>query len=315
MIQYDTQKWGDTFLKIIISFWWANNYRRLLAFIMLAATYTSIIIYVNKEVWNMGVHLDPVFFSLIGLILSLILVFRLNTAYDKWWEGRKNWGKLVNNCRTFSAYMHAVLTKDDTPNRKFFAAQIGNFCYALKGHLREGVEFSDFDDYKHDTQAEINKEGHIPHEISGLMFTRIHELVKEEKITEIDKLALKTQVENLLDILGVCERIKNTPIPWSHSSFIKLFVAFYLTALPFGLMDSFGYFAVPIAALMSFALAGVEIISEEIEEPFKTDPNDLPLTHLSGVIRTNVYTLLNVPFPPQHPIPDVSHAGRFKVTF
>ena len=118
----------------------------------------------------------------------------------------------------------------------------------------------------------------------------------------------------MLDVLGGCERILNTPIPFSHSSFFKSFIIIYIFSLPFGFVNAFLYFTIPATALISFALLGVEIISEEIEDPFGKDPNDLPLTHLSNLMRKNVYNLLMVPSHLPEVVEPIAGSKHFVIT-
>ena len=101
-------------------------------------------------------------------------------------------------------------------------------------------------------------------------------------------------LEKFVDILGACERIKKTPIPFSHSTFIKLFIITYLTILPFGLVDVFEYLTIPTVMIMGFALLGVEVISEEIENPFTMEANALPLASMGDGIRESTYEILHV---------------------
>jgi len=315
MIIYDTKRWGDTFLKILISFKRANNYRRLFKFILVAVVYSGTLAFINIEFIEYKFHLDPVFFSLMGLILSLILVFRLNSSYNKWWEGRQQWGSLINNCRTLSGYLNSIIDQGNKETRAYFAAQIANFCYGLKGHLREHIDYTEFDKTDTNYFENLKKAVHVPHKIATLILDKIIRIHKDKEIDDIDKLNLKPRIENMIDIMGACERIKNTPIPFSHSSFIKSSLSIYLLILPFGLINSFMYLTIPITAFMTFALVGIEIISEEIEEPFNTDPNDLPLTYLCGIIRSNVYGILGTDIPQSLKVEHSIDHPNFKVIF
>jgi putative membrane protein len=315
MVIYDTKKWGDTFLKILVSFRKANNYKRLLKFILISVVYSGLVTTINLELIHYKPKLDPVFFSLVGLILSLILVFRLNTSYNKWWEGSQQWGMLVNNSRTLSSYLHSIIDVKDKATRSYMAAQITNFSYSLKGHLRDQMDYHDFQETSPDYIEDLKKYGHLPHKISALLFAKIQELYKNQEISDIDKLIIKPQIENMIDILGACERIRNTPIPFSHSSFIKVSLVIYILILPFGLINSFMYLTIPVTALMTYALVGVEIISEEIEEPFNVDPNDLPLTYLCGIIKKNVYHVLEVELPNNELVNDTIEYANYKIHF
>ena len=126
------------------------------------------------------------------------------------------------------------------------------------------------------------------------MYTEVEDMYRQGMITDMDKNRLNERLQGFIDVLGACERIKKTPIPFSHSTFIKMFVVTYLFILPFGLVDVFGYLTIPAVLIMGFALLGVELISDEIENPFGLDANDLPLGSISDGIRESCYEILRV---------------------
>jgi putative membrane protein len=238
--------------------------------------------------------ISPLFFSMMGFVLSMFLVFRLNTAYDRWWEGRKLWGKLVNDSRILSANISVLLGKTEGEDRHFFAASISNFAFALKGHLRDDIHFNELVEAFPGNIDGIKCVEHVPNRIVRQIFEKVETLFLKGVITSADKINIYNQLQAFYDVLGACERIKNTPIPFSHSTFIKNFILMYTMTLPFGLVESFGYMAIPAAVLISYAMVGIEIISEEVENPFGLDINDLPTEHLSFKIRKNVYEMLDI---------------------
>ncbi len=224
-------------------------------------------------------------YSLIGFVLSLLLVFRTNTAYDRWWEGRKKWGELVNNTRNLAAKLSALgLSKKDDD---FFARMIPNYAFAMKEHLREGVKFEELDL----TPAELKileNSTHIPNIISKWLYERIIRLKKEEKITQEDFIVLDVNLKAFADIIGACERIRNTPIPYSYSIFLKKFIFIYVTTIPLAFINIFGYGSCFISVFIFYVLVSMEILAEEIEDPFGLDDNDLPTDDLAIKIRSNV---------------------------
>ncbi len=295
MIVYDTKNWANTLIKIYLSFNKAYTTRVLFRDIIYITIYAAIVVLVDIHILH-TLDIDPLFFSLLGVILSLMLVFRLNSSYNKWWEGRKAWGALINNSRTFASNLNSIIPKEDIETRRYFATLISNFAIGLQGHLRDNVNFEEFEVYDQASSERLNKARHVPHTLATMMFEKMEEKVREGSFTEFDKMNLKVQIQALVDILGVCERIKNTPIPFSHNSYIKTFIMIYVIALPIGIVDSLHYYAIPTVTLVSYALVGVEVISEEIEEPFGRQANDLPLIHLSNIIKDNVFEALEVDY-------------------
>ena len=121
---------------------------------------------------------------------------------------------------------------------------------------------------------------------------RVQQLVKGSQITGDQLITLNTELVQFMDICGACERIKNTPIPYSYSSFLKKFIVIYVLTLPFGFVFTLGYIAVPVVMFIFYVMASLELIAEEIEEPFGTEANDLPMERLADMIKRNVAELL-----------------------
>jgi ion channel-forming bestrophin family protein len=231
--------------------------------------------------------------SLMGIVLGLFLVFRTNTAYDRWWEGRKLWGGLVNSTRNFALKLNAYLANGEQEEREWFAKMIPNFVYAMKEHLRDGVKFNELESTDADTFEALKKSKHRPNKISSVMYKRVNDLYKNKKITGDQFFNLDKELKDFIDLMGACERIKNTPIPYSYMMYVKKFIVIYIITLPFGFVTASGYITVPIVLIITFILMSVELIAEEIEDPFGRDLNDLPMDELSGKIRDNIREILS----------------------
>ena len=224
-------------------------------------------------------------YSLIGFVISLLLVFRTNTGYDRWWEGRKQWGMLVNNSRNLAIKLASILKDKD--DRYYFDRMIPNFVFAMKEHLRDGVDLDELN-LTNEELSKVNTIGHIPNELVSMMYKRIIALMKAGKITQEEFIVIDKNLNALLDILGACERIKNTPIPYSYSLFIKKFIFIYVTTIPLAFIPTFGYFSALIATFIFYILVSMEVLAEEIEDPFGDDDNDLPTGDLAEKIKANV---------------------------
>jgi ion channel-forming bestrophin family protein len=230
--------------------------------------------------------------SLLGIVLGLFLVFRTNTAYDRWWEGRKLWGALVNSTRNFALKLDAYVSLEDHETRDWFAKMIPNFVYATKESLRNGVQFDEIDPVSANFNEELKKYEHKPNRISSLMYRRVNELYKKGTFTGDQLINLDKELKDFIDIMGACERIRNTPIPYSYMMYVKKFMFIYIITLPFGFVTQSGYMTIVIVALITFVLLSVELIAEEIEDPFGRDVNDLPTDELAAKIKSNVAEIL-----------------------
>lgn len=238
------------------------------------------------------IQMNTSIFSLLGVILSIFLVFRTNTAYDRWWEGRKQWGALVNNTRNLAIYIHSMFPMHDEEVRHTLATQISNFCIALVEHLREGTKLEKLIYLSDMERAEYASKGHIPNFIALQIFERIAAAHRAGDISEGDYINIKAQHQALLDILGACERIKKTPIPFSYVVYLRLFIIGYGVSLPFALVTTFHFSTIPLVMFIFFALVGIELLGEEIEDPFGLDCNDLPTGDIAHTIKQNVFEIL-----------------------
>ncbi|MFN3841147.1 MAG: bestrophin family ion channel, partial [Cyclobacteriaceae bacterium] len=161
-----------------------------------------------------------------------------------------------------------------------------------KEHLRKGVQLTELDAPDEQFLNNLGTKSHKPNAISGMLYARVNRLYQEGKLTGDQFLNLDKELKDFIDIIGACERIKNTPIPYSYSMYIKKFVFTYMITLPFGFVTTFKYVTIPAVLLISFVLLSVELISEEIEDPFGRDVNDLPTDELARKIRENVREIL-----------------------
>jgi len=291
MVQYNPKSW----FALVFHSYSRFVMKTLLPALVFMVLYTSGVCYVVLEI----IHPDKEEFtsttalhSLLGIVLGLFLVFRINSAYDRWWEGRKMWGNLVNSTRNYALKLNAYLPKDDKENRTWFSRMIPNFVYASKEHLRKGVQLSELEATDDEFLTFIKSKNHKPNTLAGMMYSRVNELFNQGVLKAEQFFVLDKEMKDFIDIIGACERIKSTPIPYSYSMYIKKFVFIYIITLPFGFVTTFGYITIPTVLLISFVLLSVELISEEIEDPFGRDVNDLPTDELAKKIKENVKEIL-----------------------
>lgn len=289
MINYNPKTW----FVHILSFHKSDTIRILWKEILLMALLTGGITYLElnylpKNAWHKELM---AVYSLVGFVLSLLLVFRTNTGYDRWWEGRKKWGELVNNTRNLAIKISTLkaFNKDD---KAFFARMIPNLAFAMKEHLREGVILEELDL----TEAEkmiLKNKNHEVNYITKMLYEKIAEAKNKKTLSDEEFIVIDTNLKTFADINGACERIKNTPIPYSYSLFLKKFIFIYVTTMPLAFVASFGYWSVLITTFVFYILVSMEILAEEIEEPFGIDDNDLPLDDLCMKIKANIQEILN----------------------
>jgi putative membrane protein len=230
--------------------------------------------------------------NLLGFVLSLILVFRTNTAYDRWWEARKQWGALTNLSRTLSIKLNAILPSDDKVNRHFFRKSIPLFAETLFNFLRSDYTKFMLDEKEHPELIELDDKKHGPNQVTSLIFRKVNNLYNEGVISGDQYRIIYEDITAMTGVCGACERIKNTPIPIAYSSFIKIFIIIYSITLPVGYVFSMGYFVALAVPFIFYVLITIEMIGESIEEPFGTDTDDLPIDKIASNIRKHCREIL-----------------------
>ncbi len=158
----------------------------------------------------------------------------------------------------------------------------------LKNHLRKSYRPSEIEENAAFHRDQLDLKGHIPLQISSLLFNRVLALQKQGVLLPEHLLALNPELDALMNICGACERIKNTPIPFSYSSFLKKFIFTYCVSMPLGYIFSLHYLVIPFVVFVFYILGSLEVIAEEIEDPFGTDANDLPTDTISKNIKISV---------------------------
>ena len=291
MKYYDTKNWLGILFRISKS----ETIKKLFLPMIVMGIYSCIVAFIELKVFEINENHFlkdlSLIYSLLGFVLSLLLVFRTNTAYDSWWEGRKLWGQLVNDSRNFAIKINAILANDDDYNRSFFRKSISYFPHLLSRHLsKESTEFALDESYNELYDAE--KAQHPPVSLVNMMMNRILHLHRENKISGEQMIFLDKQLSGFLEVCGGCERIKNTPIPFSYSSFVKKFILTYVLILPVSQVATVGYAMIPLTVFVFYVLMSLELIAEEIEDPFSNDENDLPTEQMAQNIEKNVQQII-----------------------
>ncbi len=226
--------------------------------------------------------------GLMGAALGILLVFRNNTAYERWWEARKVLGALVNTSRSFAMKTLHVLGKSSIDHSLPLLLLIAAFPFTLKGHLREGVDLREIAFLPAQLLEKLRAWQHKPNALAEEMVRYIHQAFANEQLTDYQMIALMESTDHLVDILGKCERIKNTPMPRSHNYLLKAYIFVYTLIMPLGFITVLGWWTILATCVIYFLAMSIVLIAEEIEEPFGTDKNDLPFDAIANTIFNNI---------------------------
>jgi putative membrane protein len=283
MVQYNTKDW----INFIFKFHQSDTFRKLLPLMFFIGSYSGLIYFLEMEYFHLGEDSKlkniSMMHSMLGFIISLLLAYRTNTAYDRWWEGRKLWGSLVNSCRNLALKLSAIL--DNEVDRHFFKKIIPLYALVLQQYLIDDesslVLYEGLD-------LQIDHSKHKPNQVAKMMMKKSNELYIAGRLSGHQLLYINNELQSFTDVCGACERIKNTPIPYSYSAFIKKFIFIYVLTLPFSYVFALGFYVIPVVVFIFYVLASLELIAEEIEDPFGNDANDLPTEKIASNIKKHV---------------------------
>ena len=245
--------------------------------------------------------------TILGTALSLLLGFRTNSAYDRWWEARKVWGEIVNDSRSLVRQSISFI-KADKEEKDQVVSNIAHlqiaWCYALANSLRREpvLVYADLhlNQQEHDYAS---SQDNIPNAILNIIQARFSELHEQNKIETLLYQNIDQTLQRLCDAMGKCERIKNTVFPTQYSFFVVLVIFIFTLVLPMGLVESIGRIAIPITFIISFLFLYVEWIAYVMQNPFENGPNDIPMTTLSRTIEINLLELIQAPKIPEKILP------------
>jgi putative membrane protein len=268
--------------------------RKMLPGLLLVSLLTSSLVLMHlhtKELQLFNLKISAALPGYMGAALGLLLVFRNSTAYEKWWEARKEMGALVNTTRNFALCLNAFLPFGH-PMKSHLIELLDSYVFTLKDHLRDKPSLTPIDSLSDKEQRIITKAEHKPNIIANLMMVCIEDLWKNKDITDLQQFLLVEKINLLIDIQGKCERIKNTPIPMAYGFLLKFFINIYVIILPFSLIDDIGWGCVPLVMLLYYILMSIVVTAEEIEEPFGTDLNDLKMDLIAYNIGNNIREII-----------------------
>lgn len=285
MIDYDPHRWWQHFFDIK-----GSMVREIFLRVLSCVLWSIVVVLVHQNVVKCGIPQHG--HTLIGFALGLLLVFRTNCSYDRFWEGRKQWGSIVNETRNLTRSACVLLA--DAPD---LLARVVHwtiaFPWATMHQLRNSRGLGTaVDTLPPDEVQAVLAANHPPLAVAR----RISELLAEARrrglISDYVHMSLDQNVQLLVDYLGACERIHKTPLPFAYVVHLRRAIILYCFTLPLALLESFGWETVLVTFLIAYIMFGIEEIGVEIEDPFGDDDNDLPLERICATIETNLRALL-----------------------
>jgi putative membrane protein len=284
MIEYDAKRWIHLALHVR-----GSVVPRVAGRVLVAAAAGAAVAFADR---NHGAHVAPLLHTLVGVALSLLLVFRTNAAYDRWWEGRKLLGMMVNRARDLTR--QATVWIDDAAERaRVRRWVVAYLALAMQGLRRERDLAAVAEWLTAEERAALEPRSHRANVVANW----IAAVVRVQAGSEQRIVAMDANLTSFNDSVGGAERIMKTPLPLAYAQHTKLLVALFVFTAPFAVVDSMGWLTPVAEACIAFALFGVDEIGVEIEDPFGYDPNDLPLEAILGTIAADTREIEAAPLP------------------
>ncbi|MCV9927056.1 hypothetical protein OIU83_05310 [Flavobacterium sp. LS1R49] len=267
--------------------------------LFLVTTYAILFEIFHHYFLNISVDIPIAVPTIIGTIISLLLAFKSNQAYDRWWEARIIWGSIVNESRTL---VRQVITFYKDPDfsvqandfkEKFAKRQIA-WCYSLGQSLRNKDAIKPIKSFLSEEELRfVKNHQHIPNAILMLHARDLRNASQEEKLNVFQQVEIDNTLTRLCDAMGKCERIKNTIFPTTYSMYIRFTLCLFILLLPFGLNSMLSWFAIPLIITIGAAFFLIEKMAIHLQDPFENRPTDTPVTAISNVIEKNLMQMIH----------------------
>lgn len=237
-------------------------------------------------------------FTIFGVILSIFIGFRNNACYDRWWEGRKLWGALIANVRHLD---RETLVLSAT-RRERFLHRVIIFTHVLRDRLRyqtaHPTQFLEFGHINEHSVSKLNQHLNAPQYILALLQKELVQALKDREITDILYRNIAEHLVALGNVQAGCDRIASTPLPYAYSVLLNRAIYLFCFMLPFSLGDILGLWTPCLVGIIAYMFLGIDALSAQLEEPFGTQENDLPLDSIVRLVERELLTSLGQSAPP-----------------
>jgi putative membrane protein len=284
VIEYDPHRWLDHLFDVKGALIPEITLR-----VLLCVVWSGAVVAFHRYVAH--VDIPATVHTLVGVAVGLLLVFRTNSSYNRFWEGRQLWGRVINGTRNLARVI-SVHLHNDPPLRDSLIRWIGAFPYSVKNVLRETEGLGPIAAELPTGETQLaEKAEHPPLAIAKKITSLMVEARVKGHISDITLASFDAILLQLLDSLGGCERIASTPLPFAYMVHLRRTMIIYCFTLPFALVEPFGWLTVPAILGVAYTFFGIEEIGVEIENPFGNDLNDLALDELCSKIAKNVLAI------------------------
>ncbi|SIO30001.1 putative membrane protein [Singulisphaera sp. GP187] len=284
MIDYHKREWTHSLFTLR-----GSMVREISGRVSACATWAVAVVAVHHLIRSMAIQ--PTIHMLVGVALGLLLVFRTNASYDRYWEGRRQWGSIINETRNLGRAARTFLSRDRALLEEMMLWTIA-FSQAAMNSLRGSSGLGAIAQRLPAAEVEaVLRSGNLPLAIAVQISERLVRARDRGIISDYVTISLDQNVQLLIDYFGACERIHKTPLPFVYVVHLRRSLVLYCFTLPFALVDPYGWWAIPASLLVAYTYFGIEEIGVEIENPFGLDDNDLPLERFCETIERDLLEL------------------------
>jgi putative membrane protein len=238
------------------------------------------------------IHFTPTPFTLMGLPLAIFLGFRNSAAYDRYWEGRKQWGELVLRSRSLARQCLSLIDGDNAAAQRMLRRTVA-YAHALRHHLRGEPAAADVTPWlAADEWERVRALPNLPHALMLEMGADLALCLRARSLDANLAPALDSSLSAMTAVAAACERIRGTPIPFSYTLLLHRTAYLYCFLLPFGLVDTIGYLTPLVTAIVAYTFFGLDALGDELEVPFRASDNGLPLEAICRTIEIDLLVAL-----------------------
>lgn len=244
----------------------------------------AIIVFAHRHFPDIVRGHPPGPYALLGVALSIFFSFRNNACYERWWEARIAWGQLYLAARSL-ARQTLILEPEASPQRRRILTLCKAYCQSLVPHLRTGASWDKAE--RHLTDADLSRVHsglNRPNTLALLISQELSDLRSSGRISDFIYQTFERSLADMASVQGVCERIRNTPVPFVYDLLLQRTMFLFCLFLPFGFIDTLGWATVGATALITYTFCGLDTLGTELEHPFDALPNTLPIGAMADTI-------------------------------
>lgn len=284
MIDYNKREWARTLFELE-----GSMVREISGRVSVCAVWAVMVVAAHHLFTSMEIQATT--HMLVGVALGLLLVFRTNASYDRYWEGRRQWGCIINETRNLGRASRAFLGSERELLNEVVHWTIV-FPYAAMNSLRGAPGLGAISQRLPTAEVEaVLAAGNVPLNVAVRISEALVRARDRGVVSDYVALQLDQNVQLLMDYIGACERIYKTPLPFVYVVHLRRALVLYCFTLPFALVNAYGWWAIPATLLVAYTFFGIEEIGVEIENPFGHDANDLPLERFCETIERDLLEL------------------------